>query len=255
MNLKDRLKNGYSINFYNLKQVKEFMPDIKDEQKDITGMPLFKHILLCGATGSGKSNTFITYLYGCQNTFKKPTYDKIFICCKKSETLTEFIKANFDEAHLLISTNINEFPSVDSFADLNKKSKEKYLVIFDDYVNDKDSKTLKKITDYFTYGRNKGITLLFLSQSYFDTLPYIRKNVSYVILNSIKGHRDKQLIFNDLLAKNIESSQLEKMYDYAKTPLNEYDDFPFMKICRDECDIQKKYSKNFIMYLDPNEFK
>lgn len=255
MNLKDRLKNGYSINFYNLKELKEFMPDIKDEQKEITGMALFKHVLLCGSTGAGKSNTFLTYLYACQNTFKKPTYDKIFICCKKQESLTEFIKANFDEEHLFISTNINEFPGVDSFKDLNKKSKEKYLVVFDDYVNDKDSKTLKKITDYFTYGRNKGITLLFLSQSYFDTLPYIRKNVSFVILNSIKGHRDKQLIFNDLLSKNVKPEQLEKMYDFAKTQKNEYDDFPFFKVCRDECPNDKKYSKNFIDYLDADVFR
>jgi len=253
-NIKDRLKNGLSVNFYQIREMQEFLPKIKDEQKELTGMPLFKHVLLCGGTGSGKSNTFLTYLYICQNLFKDPTYDKIYICCKKTESITEFIKSHLDEEHLFITTKIDDFPDVDSFSDLSKKNNNKYLVVFDDYVNDKDKNTSKKILDYFTYGRNKGITLLFLSQSYFDTLPFIRKNVSYVILNSIKGSRDRSLIFNDLIAKDIEPMQLNAMYEYAKTKTDD-SEFPFLKICRDECEINKKYSKNFIQYLDPYDFE
>jgi hypothetical protein len=44
------------------------------------------------------------------------------------------------------------------------------------------------------------------------------------------------------------------MYEYAKTKTDE-SEFPFLKICRDECDVNTKYSKNFIQYLDPSDFE
>ena len=65
------------INFYELDKIKKYMPKIDDEQVKYTGMPLFKHILICGGTGSGKSNATMNYLRRtCELT---QTYDPIQI--------------------------------------------------------------------------------------------------------------------------------------------------------------------------------
>ena len=44
--------------------------------------------------------------------------------------------------------------------------KYKFLVIYDDCVTDNDSYSYKKVEEYFSFGRKKGITLAFLSQSF-----------------------------------------------------------------------------------------
>ena len=248
------------INFYELDKIKKYMPKIDDEQVKYTGMPLFKHILICGGTGSGKSNATMNYLRRtCELT---QTYDHIFICMKtKGEPFYLFLeKALKDKVSFF--TSVKDFPSISEFSDqiddddeektrgikgTKKKKKQdlkQYLIIFDDCVNDKAKQDITKINDYFTFGRKKYITLLFLTQSYFDTSTFIRKQVSFVLLCSIRGARDLRLICKDF-SSGIDGDELIQLYKNAtQTPLN------FFKICTMECPINKKFSKNFLDYYE-----
>ena len=53
------------------------------------------------------------------------------------------------------------------------------IVIFDDFVCEKE---IKKLLDYFMQGRNKSCSVLYLSQSFFDTPKCIRINCTHYIL-------------------------------------------------------------------------
>jgi Flp pilus assembly CpaF family ATPase len=56
------------INFYEIEEMKKFMPKIDDKQVEYTAMPLNQHFLLCGGTGSGKTLGILNYVK------KKKTY-------------------------------------------------------------------------------------------------------------------------------------------------------------------------------------
>jgi len=247
------------INFYTVDKIKKYLPKINDEQEEYTGMKLFNHILICGGTGAGKSNCVMNYIKRVSEG--NGTYKHIYICYKTpGEPFYQFLEHNLKKEEVSFYKSVNDFPNVEDFSDqINEKpikgmkkekdkEKDKYLVIFDDCVNDKDKKALSKIEKYFTYARKKFITLMFLTQSYFDTSTFIRKQVSYVILCSIRGLRDLNLICKDF-SFGIDSQDLMKLYKEATTKSNDYD-MPFFKINTMECPLNKKFSRNFLGYFE-----
>jgi len=60
--------------------------------------------------------------------------------------------------------------------------------------------------NYFTYGRKKALTIIYLSQSFFDSDSFIRKQMSYRILLENKGKTD---LYNVL--REYGGLQVEKM--------------------------------------------
>jgi DNA segregation ATPase FtsK/SpoIIIE-like protein len=60
------------VNFYELPEMRKYMDDLEDKQVDKTGMALSKpHVLVCGSTGSGKSQWLLNYILRTSNTFLK----------------------------------------------------------------------------------------------------------------------------------------------------------------------------------------
>lgn len=254
-NIKDTLKSGSLVNFYELPIMKDYASNIDDkEYNKLTGMSIGDHILMSGKTKSGKSLAFLNYLYICQNMLKKPFFDKIYVLCKKKEALTEMIKDNLGKDYIEFFYNISEFPNVDSFADSSKSNKKKYLVVVDDYVNDKDSKSLKKIQDYLTYGRAKNIIVLFLTQSYFQTDIFIRKQCAFVCLCGIAGENDLKNILRDFKSRNVDMDVLESMYKYVKESVPKGQP-SFLKIYTQQCSEDERYTMNFTIPLIPKDFK
>lgn len=247
------LKSGNLINFYELPAMDDYKSKIDDrEYKDATGFSINDHILLCGKTGSGKSNILMNYLYICQNLLSKPFFNKIFMLVKKKEPITEFIKNKLGEEFCEIHYDINSFPSVETFADMSKTNKNKYLIVIDDYVNDKRGIADKKIMDYMTYGRGKNCVVMFLTQSYFDTKIFIRKNVAWVLLAGISGENDLKRILSDYKGKNVNIETLHNMYKFCKSePKNTPS---FLKIYTQQCDETERFFKNYIIPLDPSDF-
>ena len=54
---------SYNINFYNTEKVKKKNPTREDQQFQYTGIKLRTRNLLCGASGSGKTNALMNYIY------------------------------------------------------------------------------------------------------------------------------------------------------------------------------------------------
>lgn len=252
--IKNALKNGNMINFYEIPDMKEYKSNIDDrEYKRMTGFSISDHILLCGKTGSGKSNILLNFLYICQNMLSKPFFTKIYMLVKKKEPITEFIKTKLGEDYCEIHYDIGSFPAVETFQDMSKKNKDKFLIVIDDYVNDKRGIADKKIMDYMTFSRGKNCVVMFLTQSYFDTKIFIRKNVSWVLLAGISGENDLKRILSDYKGKNTSLETLHNMYKFCKDV--EKGEPSFLKIYTQQCNENERFFKNFIIPLDPKYFK
>jgi hypothetical protein len=231
-----------TINFYSLEKTQKYLDKSKDEQLQFTGMAICRHILICGATGPGKTNALMNYIYLTSQP-KKGTFSHIFLVYKTDEALYKMLKDDLKDKITLVKnlTDIN----VDKFPD---QTKYKYLIIFDDQINETSKQALTTIINFFTYGRKKGITLLFLSQSFFDTATFIRKQVGYVILTGIKGNRDLNLLLKDNSIADVDSKQIAKIYQTA-TEKRTSNDMPFFKIDTSCCPINKRFSRNFLDYI------
>ena len=91
-------------------------------------------------------------------------------------------------------------------------------MIFDDLFNS-DKKVQQKISEYFLRGRKMNITNLYLLQSYFKTLKFIRINCLHILLRVISSKRDLAMILRDYELGVRESSS--RVFIYSIEPFQE----------------------------------
>ena len=121
--------------------------------------------------------------------------------------------------------------------DLNMGNKQ-ILLVFDDQVAEKNQ---AKIEEYYIRGRKigGGITMAYLSQSFFAIPTLIRRQFNYVVILKLSGKRDLNLILSNY-SLGIEVDKIMKLYkDATKNKFN------FLKIDIENRDDNKKFSHNF----------
>lgn len=175
---------------------------------------------------------------------KNGTCSHVFLCYKVSEVLYDDLIEQLGK-NISVYRSLDAFPDVDQFKD---QIEDKYLCIFDDCVNDKDKQSIKKVNDYFAYSRKKGITTCFISQSYYDTPTFVRKNMNYLLLLSISGKKDLVGILKEFNVSDMTKDRLQQIYKQASTPQNEKD-MPFLKIECGKAPEDEKYSSNFSQFI------
>jgi hypothetical protein len=142
-----------------------------------------------GKSGSGKTNIAVNMipLVG--------VWDKVIILAKElnqklyNKTIEYVKKVEIAQKRriLLAIDDIADLPPLDSFS-----PDENSLIIVDDFVAD-DPKSLEPLESVWMRGRNRGISAIFISQSYFDTPKMIRKNSDYVFMKTV-GPKDMKRI-------------------------------------------------------------
>ena len=126
-------------NYYKSDRIQKKLPRIKDEQFDYTGMRINQHFLICGGTGTGKTNALET------SRPNKGTFKHIFVVYKTEEPLYEDLKEQLGKG-ISFYKSIADLPSVDEFQDaIVNDFKHQYLVVFDDCVNQKIKKAIPKL--------------------------------------------------------------------------------------------------------------
>ena len=70
------------------------------------------------------------------------------------------------------------------------------------------------ISEYFIRGRKKSASIIFLSQSYYNTPKIIRQNINYCIILKLGGSRDINSILREC-SIGISKEQLLYMYNEA----------------------------------------
>jgi hypothetical protein len=220
--------------FYNKKEVKKYCSKTEKPNYDVNHFDTPFRSLVVARSGSGKSN-FITNLISlfCKG---KGTYDNIYMFCKyKDEPLYRYF-ADKSKGLIEVFENLEKLPALN---DLN--ACKQTLIFFDDKVTD-----IKKhpiISEYFIRGRKKTASIMFLSQSYYNTPKIIRQNVNYVVILKLGETRDINSLLREV-SIGLTKDQLLEMYKEA-TKIK----FDVMIINLEKSG-NERYRKNFLQYFE-----
>ena len=162
------------------KQLYQYMPD-----------DTFR-MLICGNSGSGKTNMLYHMLM-------KPLlfYDQVHLYGKNLEQQKyQDMISTFDDISQSVGYNVlvcsnDDIVPVENLMD-NTAQK---IVIFDDFVCDKNQKPL---IDYFIRGRHKNCSIIYLSQSFYGTPKDIRLNCSHFCIYEFPSSNERNLISREL---------------------------------------------------------
>ena len=222
--------NNEMINFYEHKDVKKLAPKYFNPHFNETQISIPARIGVIAPSGTGKTQWLLNYIHKCQNTF-----GHIIIVYKASEPLYEFLRDKIGSKNITFYTKLTDLPNP---VDLNMGNKQ-ILLVFDDQVAEKNQ---NKIEEFFIRGRKicGGITMCYLSQSFFSIPTLIRRQFNYVIILKLSGKRDLNLILSNY-ALGIDVDQIIDLYKNATK-----DKFNFLKIDIENRDDNRKFSHNFI---------
>ena len=164
-------------------------------------------MLICGGSGSGKTNLLyhmlIEPLLYC---------DKIYLYAKNLEQEKyQNLMKEMNEASEEAGYNVMEV-SNDAIIPINHLPYEnnQKIIIFDDYVCEKKQ---REIVDYFIQGRHKNCSVIYLSQSFYKTPRNIRLNCSHYCIYEFPSSRERNMISSEL---GVDKEQFKK----AKKPFS-----------------------------------
>lgn len=173
------------------------------------------HSAITGQTGCGKTTLLLNLL------LKYYHYSKVYICAKDiKERHYEFIIKFFEQLNqerskaaqqklpltdiLETFNNLDDMPAAESLPkdDLTR------IVVFDDWINEPHQ---DKIEDYYTMGRKRGCSCIYISQRYIEIPKVVRTQTSVFFIFKQKK-QDVTAIFNDL----IDDMPIEKFRELMK---------------------------------------
>ena len=162
------------------KQLKPFMP------KDTFRM------LICGNSGSGKTNLLIHMLI-----VPLLYFDEIYLYAKNLDQ--EKYRNLMNKMNEMSRTVGYDMMTVSNdkiipINDIDYEDNQK-LVIFDDYVCEKNQ---RQIVDYFIQDRHKNCSVIYLSQSFHKIPRDIRLNCSHYCIYKFPSSRERNLISSEL---------------------------------------------------------
>jgi len=191
-------------------------------------------MVVVAPSGSGKTNFILNMLQKFSSG--KGTFNTITIITKnKQEPLYEWLEDKTKKT-INILEGIENIPKLDSF---NKE--DQHMVIFDDLVLEKDQ---KKMNEFYIRGRKKGISVCYLSQSFYKIPKVIRTNCNYFVILKLSGKRDLNLILSEF-ELGVSKQELLRMYEYAtKEKFN-------VLLIDIEAPKENRFRKNFLEYIQP----
>lgn len=244
MSKPNKPKNSEIINFYDLDEVKKHAYDYVNPNYDYQKMPL-KHplrMVICGASGGGKSNLLLNIVKLMGGTFEK----MLFFTQDKDEQLYNFLEEKLDPTLFEIFERID---SVNNY-NFNNLDEKQHLIVFDDMCIETEKKQ-QKICELFIRGRKMaqkcGCSIIYLTQSYFQVPPIIRKQMTSLVLRKINGKRDARSILRDC-STSATADQLNNMYQKCCNP-EDITTFLFIDLSASEDD-RFRYKFNTILNID-----
>lgn len=173
---------------------KYYNKSLKDDDTNLNKYAFrpFKHAVLCGSTGSGKTNILLNLLtkpgyssfcelYIFAKDIHEDAYDYLTnyfaeVERKINTKLKTQMKDNYYEPCKIfhISNELKDLPKLEEFEGERKKR----IIVFDDMLNEKNQEGVK---DYMIRSRKLGCQVIYLTQAYFLTPKIIRDNSSYVL--------------------------------------------------------------------------
>lgn len=174
-------------NFYEHKGVKKYMKPQHNPHFNVHHLKVPFRMLIIGASGTGKTSTLLNLIKVMSGTFMR-----ICVITKdKNEPLYQYLEQATDGSVTVDNFDEKGLPDLKEFhADSNS------LIVLDDLVN-QSAKEQKPIADYFIRARKKGVSLVYISQSFYHIPKLIRNNVNYIILKQVSSQRNLDMIMKD----------------------------------------------------------
>ena len=149
-------------------------------------------MLICGNSGSGKTNLLYHMLM-------EPLihYDEIYLYARNLEQekyqnlIQKMRKLSHKVGYDILNVSNDKVIPVD---EMNYEDNQK-VVIFDDYVCDKNR---RELIDYFIQRRHKNCSVIYLSQSFYKTPKDIRLNCSHYCIYDFPSSRERNMISSEL---------------------------------------------------------
>jgi hypothetical protein len=174
------------------------------------------------------------------------TFNHILIFTKnKTEPLYQYLEAKIPSRdQLTIHEGLDELNKMDLDKDFHGQT----LVIFDDMVLEKNQGQIEQL---FIRGRKLagGVSLCYLSQSYFGIPRRIRLQLTMLILRKVPSSRDISAILKEC-SLGITKNELLKIYQYCVG--KSITEFLLIDL---NADPEYAFRKNFDQVLDLNDFK
>ena len=219
-------------NYYSKKEVKKYCVKADNPNYDLHHFDTPFRSLVVAPSGSGKSN-FITNLISlfCKG---KGTFDSIFIFCKSRDEPPYQFLGDKSKGLIEVHEDLEKLPALNEL-----KPSEQTLIIFDDFIT--DIKKHSTIQEFFIRGRKRGCSLMFLSQSYYNTPKIIRQNINYLVVLKLGGTLDVNSILREC-SIGLTKEQLLSMYKEATR--EKFDVF----IINLDKNANERYRHNFLNY-------
>jgi hypothetical protein len=236
---KEQQPTAEIINFYQLEAVQAFEEKAHNPNYDVHGIKIPFRMLVIGSSGSGKTNVIVNLIQQMENTFHN-----IYIYTRaKGEPLYQFLESRIPPEFLKIEEGLDSFNKLDPNKAYDKTKQT--LIVFDDLVLEKDQ---SKITELFIRGRKLGVSLIYISQSYYRIPITIRGQSTYLILKKIASTRDLTSILRDS-SLGIDKTILNRIYKYCTQELTDF-------LLIDKEAIQEQiFRHNFDEILDISNFQ
>lgn len=188
---------------------------------------------IIGGSGSGKTTLILEMVHRMQETF-----GLIVLCTKNSdEPLYNYLKSKLKPEDLHVYED-GEVPPLEKYA----KEETQILMIFDDLVNEKDQRPM---IEWYIRGRKlaKGVSMVYLSQSYFGMPKTIRIQCNYIMLKKLSSTRDLTAILKDF-SLGLSREELLTLYEYAT---REKTDFLFVDI---DAEPEERFRRCFLDIIE-----
>lgn len=221
------------INCYKLKKVQKFMKkSINPQFKKHNIKVPFRGVLI-GSSGVGKTNLLFNIISQIADTF-----NHIYIYTRATEPLYDYLESQLDPSLLTISYDLDSLRNFEESSYLGQ-----VLLILDDMVNEKDQRC---ISELYIRGRKieGGISLLYLTQSYFQVDKIIRIQCNYVFILKTGSKNDLKLILSEY-SLNATAQQLLALYNYCCNS-GKFGNFMLIDL---EVTQDKTFRRNFKEYL------
>jgi ABC-type dipeptide/oligopeptide/nickel transport system ATPase component len=196
-----------TINFYEAKGMAKHLSKTVNPHFKSHGIKVPFRMLIVGSSGSGKTNTLLNLIYRMPDTFQKI----IVITADKNEPLYNYLseKSGGEKAGVTIQ-NFDE----KGLPDLSEFSRDSNtLLVLDDLVN-RSPKEQAPISEFYLRARKKGVSLVYISQSFYATPKMIRNNLSHILLKQVSSSRNLALISKEC-SIGIKKKVLTDMYEDA----------------------------------------
>lgn len=201
-------QEGYgTINFYDIVPKKYLGASIHCKEEKKMNIKLPSRFIVVGASGSCKTNWLMNFITLVDS------FDRVTLYAKDTdETLYAFLIDALKACRIQheVFNDLSEVIPTSEY-DPNKNN----LVIFDDF-NNASKKELEPIKDIYTMGRKKGITAVYIAQTYYNVPKVVRGNNNYLVIFKIQDEMDlKSVIRGNSLGIGLERAL--EMLEYVRS--------------------------------------